>query len=47
MTSLKQQLDEALDGALEAARRNNFDTVNQYRALADRIAEQIRQEKAA
>jgi len=36
-----------LNGALGAARRNNLAAVSQYRAIADRLAEQLRQEKAA
>jgi hypothetical protein len=47
MITLKQQLAEALDGAIDAARRNNFDTVYQYRAIADHLAALIRQRKAA
>jgi hypothetical protein len=47
MISLRQQLADALDAALDAARRNNLKAVNQYRALADRLAEHIQQEKTA
>jgi hypothetical protein len=47
MRSLKQQLAEALDGALDAARRNNQQAVSQYRATADWLVERIHREKAA
>jgi hypothetical protein len=47
MSTLKQQLSDALHGALESARRNNLAAVSQYRAMADRLAEQIAQGKAA
>lgn len=41
--SLKQQLSDALAGALGAARCNNWEAVNHYRTMADRLAEQIKQ----
>jgi hypothetical protein len=47
MSTLKQQLADALDGALGAARLNNQQAVSQYRAMADRLAEQIHRGKAA
>jgi hypothetical protein len=47
MISLKQQLADALAGALGAARCNNQKAVSQYREMADRLVEQIRQGKAA
>lgn len=47
MSNLKQQLAEALNGALGAARLNNQQAVSHYRAMADHLSEQIRQGKAA
>jgi hypothetical protein len=47
MSTLRQQLSDALSGALDAARINNLKAVSQYRAMADRLAEQIRQGEAA
>lgn len=47
MSALKQQLADALTGALGAARLNNQNAVSHYRAMADKLSEQIRQGKAA
>jgi hypothetical protein len=43
MITLRQQLSDALSGALGAARVNDLKAVSHYRAMADRLAEQIKQ----
>lgn len=45
--TLRQQLTEALFAAAEAARWNNDRAARYYRAIADRIAEQLIGGKAA
>jgi hypothetical protein len=47
MITLKQQLADALAGVLGAARLNNQQAVSHYRAMADKLAEQIMRGKAA
>lgn len=47
MMTLRQQLAEARHGAQEAAKWNNERAAQHYRALADRIAEQLIGSKAA